>query len=719
MASPSRRRDHDPSRPSKARTRHTTEREERKVRGTPEKARNPKRRDHSPDRTPVKSRKPQNRDSSPERRRRRSRDGRSGHRTVSEKHESYESTNSGSALLSADALAQLNAINEKQGGKKVRNIPKKEKAISEKKTVKEKVVTGRVAKEKAKQRRRHSSGQDERRRVSGPLAEEGRAYRRSKGGYVKAGSQGRKKRFGKKFWILIGVILLLLIIFIPVGIVVSKKSQSGGTGGTSSNGDPSNDNLKDVNQDDIPVSAKNTVLDPFTWYDTKDFNVTYTEEVVGGLSVMGLKSEWDDKTQANDKVPALDKKWEYGKMAIRGINVGGWLSIEPFITPSLFERYKSNEAVVDEFTLSKTLGPSNAASTLEKHYSKYITEQDFKDIQAAGFDHVRIPFSYWAVTTYPDDPYVAKVSWRYLLRGIEWARKYGLRVNLDLHGLPGSQNGWNHSGRQGPIGWLNGTDGDINAQRSLDIHGQLSTFFAQDRYKNIVTIYGLANEPKMTQLPIAAVADWTAKAAGIVRKNGVKAYIAFGDGFLGLNKWQGQLQNMDGLVLDAHEYVIFDPHQISLSHGDKLKYACDGWTEQMTVSTDKATGFGATLCGEWSQADTDCARFLNNVGAGTRWEGTLQNTEKSVAVLTPSCPSKDKRCSCAQANAEPGSYSDSYKQWLLMNAEGQMNSFEKGWGWFYWTWKTEGATQWDYKAGEFPLELSIHCNVYVKGCTDA
>jgi len=32
---------------------------------------------------------------------------------------------------------------------------------------------------------------------------------------------------------------------------------------------------------------------------------------------------------------------------------------------------------------------------------------------------------------------------------ISWARKYGIRINLDLHALPGSQNGWNHSGRVG------------------------------------------------------------------------------------------------------------------------------------------------------------------------------------------------------------------------------------------------------------------------------
>jgi hypothetical protein len=33
-------------------------------------------------------------------------------------------------------------------------------------------------------------------------------------------------------------------------------------------------------------------------------------------------------------------------------------------------------------------------------------------------------------------------SWsRYALRAFQWARKYGLRVDLDLHTIPGSQNG--------------------------------------------------------------------------------------------------------------------------------------------------------------------------------------------------------------------------------------------------------------------------------------
>ena len=38
-------------------------------------------------------------------------------------------------------------------------------------------------------------------------------------------------------------------------------------------------------------------------------------------------------------------------------------------------------------------------------------------------------------------------QWTYLLKAFQWARKYGIRINLDMHSCPGSQNGYNHSGR--------------------------------------------------------------------------------------------------------------------------------------------------------------------------------------------------------------------------------------------------------------------------------
>ena len=497
----------------------------------------------------------------------------------------------------------------------------------------------------------------------------------------------------------VGLIVLLIIIIVAVVVSNKKKGSSSSSSSTSEAGKPSNANLEGISQDSIPTAAKGTYLDPFTWYDTTDLNTTYTNDTVGGLPVMGLDSTWDDSKSANDNAAALDKDWgSYGSTPARGVNLGGWLSLEPFITPSLFN-YDSKYGIIDEWTLTIHLGTTGAQSTLEKHYATFVSEQTFSDIAAAGLDHVRIPFSYWAVATYDGDPYVFRTSWRYLLRGIEWARKYGLRINLDLHALPGSQNGWSHSGHQGPIGWLNGTNGDLNAQRSLDIHDQLSKFFAQPRYKNIIAFYGLVNEPKMTALTVSDVTEWTSKAHSIVRTNGISAFIVFGDGFMGLEKWQGQLQGLDGLVLDAHQYVIFNKALIALDQSKKINFACQTWTDQSEQSMDTSTGFGPTIFAEWSQADTDCATYLNNVGQGNRWTGSFASGDPSTQVLTPACPSQDSSCECRDANADAGSWSGPYKSFLQDFAEAQMKSFEKGWGWFYWTWITEDAPQWSYQAG--------------------
>lgn len=492
---------------------------------------------------------------------------------------------------------------------------------------------------------------------------------------------------------------MILIIIIVVAVVVGKKKgTSSGSGSAASTGTPSNGNLGGISPSSIPAAAKGTDLDPFTWYDTTDFNVTYTNDTVGGLPIMGLDSAWDNSKSANSNTPPISTAWgSYAKTPARGVNLGGWLSLEPFITPSLFN-YPASQGIIDEWTLTTYLGAS-AKSTLEKHYATFVTEQTFIDIANAGLDHVRIPYSYWAVTTYDGDPYVYRTSWRYLLRGIEWARKHGLRINLDLHALPGSQNGWNHSGRQGAIGWLNGADGDTNAQRSLDIHNQLSQFFAQDRYKNIISFYGLANEPKMTALSPTAVEAWTSQAFDLVRKNNMMANVVFGDGFMGLENWKGVLQGNDGLVLDVHQYVIFNKDQINYNHTTKVNYACTGWTQQTEQSMNVATGFGPTIVAEWSQADTDCTPNLNNVGVGNRWMGTYNSGDPLTQVLAPDCPTQSTDCECSDANADASQYSSTYKQFLQMFAEAQMASFEKGWGWFYWTWVTEDATQWSYQDG--------------------
>lgn len=55
-------------------------------------------------------------------------------------------------------------------------------------------------------------------------------------------------------------------------------------------------------------------------------------------------------------------------------------------------------------------------------------------------NHVRVPIGYWAWEVGPGEPYI-QGQLPYLRQAVNWAADYGLKVVIDLHGAPGSQNG--------------------------------------------------------------------------------------------------------------------------------------------------------------------------------------------------------------------------------------------------------------------------------------
>lgn len=148
---------------------------------------------------------------------------------------------------------------------------------------------------------------------------------------------------------------------------------------------------------------------------------------------------YNDTARPQSDQPALNQRWDYSKNRIYGVNLGGWLVLEPFITPYLFEPFLRSQPVpIDEWSLSQSMG-KDYARRIEVHYQEFIHEEDFAQIAAAGLNWVRLPIGWWVIETMGDEPFIAGLSWKFVLKAFGWARKYGLRVNLDLHAVPGSQ----------------------------------------------------------------------------------------------------------------------------------------------------------------------------------------------------------------------------------------------------------------------------------------
>lgn len=170
----------------------------------------------------------------------------------------------------------------------------------------------------------------------------------------------------------------------------------------------------------------------------------------------------------------------FASSTLRGVNLGAWLVLERWMTP---DTYRDTDAP-DEYTLCLKLG-NQAKSRLEKHRENFITTADFHWMKNCGLNAVRLPVGYWALEA--PKPYIE--SSQYINFALDQCQKNGLMLLLDLHGAPGSQNGWDHSGRSGSINWAKDPQ---NIQETL----RILESFAQ-KYGNHPALYGieLLNEP--------------------------------------------------------------------------------------------------------------------------------------------------------------------------------------------------------------------------------
>ncbi|KAF9030010.1 glycoside hydrolase [Hymenopellis radicata] len=240
---------------------------------------------------------------------------------------------------------------------------------------------------------------------------------------------------------------------------------------------------------------------------------------------------------------------------------------------------------------SNTSRRSRLGSELEEHYKTFITEKDFAEIAGAGLNWVRLPVDKW-----DGEPFLEQVCWKYILKALSWARKYGLRVNLDLHAIPGSRSGYNHSAKgSGQVSFMCGPMGIANG--ALNYIRIITEFVSQPEYQDVVQRFGIMNE---------AVHDIIRGITGVGEGKGF--YISIHDGFeTDMTQWEAFLAGSDRVVLDRHPYTSFsgsafdDP--IATGTGAYAGAACG-----------LSGTFDFNYAGEWSNGYNDCGLFLTGVG---------------------------------------------------------------------------------------------------------
>lgn len=320
---------------------------------------------------------------------------------------------------------------------------------------------------------------------------------------------------------------------------------------------------------------------------------------------------------------------------IRGVNLSGWLTLENWVTPSVF----AGTGALDERDLVRTLGKTRYAEVVEQHRENFIQEQDFRAIAARGYNTVRIKVPWFALGDEGPAPGDYLPCTEQLDNAFTWASDNNLKVLLDLALLPG------------PVGTLVWTTKDSYQQMTLDVLVALASRYMSHEAFLGIEVLDRPMPPKhdaIIPLPTSRLRNFYREAYEAVRKAaGPDPVIVFNDAddpgawrfFMNRKRYQN-------VWLDVHLYhhadasVTTNARQVhTLVHESKKSIAL---AEQSRLPV---------IVGEWS--------------AGLPLEDSYTTPEGRIALER-------------------------------VYASEQLAAFSKIQGWFFQTWKTSGRlTAWD------------------------
>ena len=322
-----------------------------------------------------------------------------------------------------------------------------------------------------------------------------------------------------------------------------------------------------------------------------------------------------------------------------------------------------------------------------------------------GMESVRIPVPYFIFGD--RKPFIGCIE--ELDKAFNWAEKYGLTILIDLHTVPLSQNGFDNGGISGVCKWAQNPD---EVEFALSVLERLAK-----RYGNRKGLFGIQplNEPITENMwetmdiqnRYAPADPEMAKGSAPITMKFLRQfyldaydrisaympkdkYVVIHDGFE-LMAWKDFMQEekYSNVILDTHQYLmVAEARGCSQTIEGYLKYIREELEPQIT----EMERYFPVICGEWC--------LFNSLACGC-------DTKGGQSVLNG-----------VEGRRQESFSPEQKKEIYEALAKAQLELWEKGSGYYYWSYKlltdtvnTPGWIGWDswdlgrcYDFGWFPAD---------------
>lgn len=356
---------------------------------------------------------------------------------------------------------------------------------------------------------------------------------------------------------------------------------------------------------------------------------------------------------------------------IRGVNLGNWLVLEKWMSPALFD----GTTAEDEYYLPTQLSREAYEARIKIHRSEYISERDFAAIARMGLNTVRIPVPYFIFGDRP--PFIGCLS--ELDKAFNWAEKYGLKILVDLHTVPMSQNGFDNGGISGVCKWSQipeEVDFVVNLLgRVAERYGKRdglwgiqpvnepiteplwSAIGVQKRYPPVDPQLAEGSAPNTLEF----LRDFYDRAFDAVKPHlGEGKYVVYHDAFQ-LKAWKDFFTRekfRGNVVLDTHQYLM-------IAEAFGCEQTLEGYTnyirEHYAKDIAEVQEYVPVVCGEWC--------IFNSLAVGADTKGGQSSLNGMDFEDAKSISEEEKKLIYTTVAKE------------------QLAAWNQGSGYFYWTYK--------------------------------